>query len=84
MSNAPAHPTLLRRAIGTTALYLVGIPFIVFGMLLMFTIVGRRGRASVYEAADDARSSLEPHAVKLLPLTGKDKGRAAMLATAQG
>ena len=39
MSNAPAHPTLLRRAIGTTALYLVGIPFIVFGMLLMFTIV---------------------------------------------
>jgi len=32
-------PSLLRRAIGTTALYVVGISMIVIGMLLMLALV---------------------------------------------
>ena len=32
-------PSLLRRAVGTTALYVAGIPMIVIGMLLMLTLV---------------------------------------------
>jgi hypothetical protein len=34
-----ACPSFLRRAIGTTALYVVGVPMIVLGMLLVLTIV---------------------------------------------
>jgi hypothetical protein len=33
------RPSFLRRALGTTALYVVGIPMIVIGMLLVFSIV---------------------------------------------
>jgi hypothetical protein len=39
MSDTPISPSFLRRAIGTTALYVVGIPMIVIGMLLMLTLV---------------------------------------------
>jgi ABC-type dipeptide/oligopeptide/nickel transport system permease component len=37
--QAPARPSFLRRAARTTALYVVGIPTIVLGMLLVFAIV---------------------------------------------
>jgi ABC-type phosphate transport system permease subunit len=37
--QGPARPSFIRRALGTTVLYVVGIPMIVFGMLLVFTIV---------------------------------------------
>ena len=37
--QALARPSFLRHADGTTALYIVGIPMIVLGMLLMLTIV---------------------------------------------
>ena len=37
--EAPARPSFLRHAAGTTALYVVGIPMIVIGMLLMLTLV---------------------------------------------
>jgi hypothetical protein len=33
------RPSFLRRGVGTTALYIVGIPMIVLGMLLVFSIV---------------------------------------------
>ena len=39
MKDARYPPSLLRRAVGSTALYLVGIPIIVLGMLLVFSIV---------------------------------------------
>jgi hypothetical protein len=39
MIDAPHSPSFLRRAVGTTALYLIGIPMIALGMLLIFTIV---------------------------------------------
>jgi hypothetical protein len=39
MIDTPYRANPIRRAIGTTALYIVGIPFIVFGMLLVLTIV---------------------------------------------
>ena len=39
MSDTPISPSFLRCAIGTTALYVVGIPMIVIGMLLMLTLV---------------------------------------------
>jgi hypothetical protein len=47
--QTPSRPNLLRRAVGTIALYVVGIPMIVLGMLLVFSIVaydtvGRRLR----------------------------------------
>jgi hypothetical protein len=35
----PSHPSFLRRAVGTTALYVIGVPMIVLGMLLMFSLV---------------------------------------------
>ena len=38
MTDAPCTNSL-RRGIKTAALYVVGIPFIVFGMLLVLTIV---------------------------------------------
>jgi hypothetical protein len=37
--RVPDRPSFLRRALGTTALYVVGIPMIVIGMLLVFSIV---------------------------------------------
>jgi hypothetical protein len=37
--EVPARPGFPWRAVGTTALYVVGIPMIVFGMLLVLTIV---------------------------------------------
>ena len=37
--QALARPSFLRRAVGATALYVVGIPMIVIGMLLMLTLV---------------------------------------------
>ena len=39
MTDTPHSPHLLRRAVGTTALYVIGIPMIVLGMLLMLTLV---------------------------------------------
>jgi hypothetical protein len=39
MTDAPHSPSFLRHAAGTTALYVVGIPMIVIGMLLVFSIV---------------------------------------------
>lgn len=39
MKDARYPLSLLRRAVGATALYLVGIPMIVLGMLLVFSIV---------------------------------------------
>ena len=39
MTDTPHSPRLLRRAAGTTALYIVGIPMIVLGMLLMLILV---------------------------------------------
>ena len=35
----PGHPSVLRRAVGPAALYVVGVPMIVLGMLLVLTIV---------------------------------------------
>jgi multisubunit Na+/H+ antiporter MnhG subunit len=34
-----ARPSFLNRAVGITTLYVVGIPMIVIGMLLVFSIV---------------------------------------------
>ena len=39
MAHGPHNPSFLRRAAGTTALWVVGIPMIVIGMLLVFSIV---------------------------------------------
>ena len=39
MADALHSTGFLRRALGTAALYLVGIPMIVLGMLLVFSIV---------------------------------------------
>ena len=39
MSDVTARPSYLRRVLGTTALYVVGVPMIVIGMLLVFPIV---------------------------------------------
>ena len=41
MIDTPYRANPIRRAIGTTALYIVGIPFIVFGMLLIPVSLGR-------------------------------------------
>ena len=37
--QTPSRPSLLRRPVGTAALYVVGIPMIVIGMLLVFSVV---------------------------------------------
>ena len=37
--EALARPSFLRRAVGAAALYVVGIPMIALGMLLVFSIV---------------------------------------------
>ena len=39
MTEPPHRPSYLRRAVGATALYVIGIPMIVLGMLLVFSIV---------------------------------------------
>jgi hypothetical protein len=39
MADTPASPRFLRHAAGTIALYVVGIPMMVLGMLLMLTLV---------------------------------------------
>jgi hypothetical protein len=39
MSEVTARPICLRRAFGTAVLYVIGIPMIVIGMLLVISIV---------------------------------------------
>jgi hypothetical protein len=39
MTEAPHSPSILRRALGATAMYVVGIPMIVIGLLFAFSIV---------------------------------------------
>ena len=39
MTEPPHRPNYLRRALGATALNVIGIPMIVIGMLLVFSFV---------------------------------------------
>ena len=39
MTDTPHMSTFLRRALGTTAFYLVGLPMITIGMLLVLSMV---------------------------------------------